>query len=104
MTAGINRTTALLRQGKIRVNKKKCKNFVKEILAYSWEKRKVGDLGNLKERPRKAFDHLMDAFRYVVQSRPEKYDRPERDVFGNVVEPVGTFDFIEEGDKWESII
>ena len=43
----------------------KCENFKKEIRNYKFEQDKEG---NILEKPVKAFDHAMDAMRYVVQS------------------------------------
>lgn len=43
----------------------RCENFKKEIRNYKFEQDKEG---NIIEKPVKAFDHAMDAMRYVVQS------------------------------------
>lgn len=48
-----------------------CISFIKEISRYRWDTfRHHADEQNLKERPKKVFDHLMDGARYIAASEP----------------------------------
>ena len=113
--AGIDRTTQLLRN--IKENKKRgveeqmpglyiherCTNTIAEMERYEWnEKRGGNDDSNKDERPRKAFDHTLDATRYVIMSRPDWFDRPTTDIYGRIVD---TSDAVySSGDDWEDML
>jgi len=100
--AGIDRVTQLIKEGRIKVFRN-CVNTIREFDKYSWPKTR-DSMGNRDERPEKAFDHAMDALRYVVMSRPEHFERIERDVYtGSPIEAVGTIDMMAE-DSYEQDI
>jgi len=97
--AGIDRVTQFIKEGRIKVFKN-CVNTIREFEKYSWTKNR-DSMGNRDEKPEKAFDHAMDALRYVVMSRPEHFERIERDVYtGSPIEAVGTIDMMAE-DSYE---
>ena len=66
--AGIQRIRELLKRGAIRINKR-CVNLISEFEMYSYDDEK-GEK-NENENPVKAYDHALDALRYVVSSLPE---------------------------------
>ena len=95
--AGIDRVAQMLRPQGI-ANKPKlyimrqCKNLIAEIQEYVWKESRDGQ-GNLKEEPRKVFDHAVDALRYVVMSRPDYWARAPKDRYGREIkEP--SIDFV----------
>ena len=59
---GIRDVSSCMSRGIIKVHKR-CKNWVKEAQSYVW------DTGSVEDRPVKEFDHLMDATRYLVNTR-----------------------------------
>lgn len=59
---GIRDVSSCISRGKIKVHKR-CKNWRKEAQSYVW------DSGSVEDRPIKEFDHLMDAMRYLVNTR-----------------------------------
>ena len=92
--AGIDMVTQLLRKdpaiGKPRLQiVRKCTNVIREFQNYSWKKYREGDMGNRDEKPEKAFDHSLDAIRYVIMSRPEWYERVQRDQTGEIIREQG---------------
>jgi len=92
--AGIDYVTQLLRKdealGRSRLQVLgKCKNVIREFQNYSWPKYKEGSLNNKKEKPEKAFDHSLDAVRYVVMSRPDWFERVQRDQGGRLTTEQG---------------
>lgn len=75
--AGINRVAGLFsldENGNSRLHiDPSCRNFIKECRTYRWDEwatRKMQTTKQPKATPRKADDHAMDAFRYLVMSRP----------------------------------
>lgn len=69
VTAGINRVKERFQNDRLFISSE-CENFLKEIRAYRWKKppRRGEDEG--KPVPVKSKDHLMDATRLAVMSRP----------------------------------
>ncbi len=78
VSAGIDRVKSFLR---INPKTKKprmfifstCVNLIEEIGEYQWQELTAGQAGkvNEKEAPRKYNDHAVDAWRYLVMSRPD---------------------------------
>lgn len=72
-----------------------CDHTQKEFKKYEWapESKRIIDAGGgtLAERPLKAFDHAMDALRYVIMQRPDWYERQLRDAHNRPVQEPGTF-------------
>jgi phage terminase large subunit-like protein len=68
VTAGINRCRERLQSRRFVVTEN-CTNFLKEIRTYRWKKPPRGE-GDGKPVPVKQDDHMMDAFRLCVMSRP----------------------------------
>lgn len=70
VTAGINRVKERLqREPAALVVSAGCRETRKEFTRYRWSKPKRGE-ADARESPVKAADHLLDALRYVVMSRP----------------------------------
>ena len=59
---GIRDTSTAFERGLLKINKK-CKQWIKEAQSYTW------DTSSVEDRPVKAFDHLMDATRYLVNTK-----------------------------------
>jgi len=70
--AGINRVNEYLKRSRIKIFRS-CVNLIKEIPGYQWQKLSPAQLGhsNYPEKPRKLNDHLVDAMRYTIMSRPD---------------------------------
>lgn len=95
--AGIDRMTQMIRNVKTNPEQeiedrlpglyvhRRCDNLLKEMEKYSWMERRNGDESNMHERPKKAFDHAMDATRYILMSRPDWFDRPAKDMYGRTL-------------------
>ena len=104
--AGIDYVTQLLRRDEFTKKPRlmvlgKCKNVIREFQNYSWPKYKEGSLGNKREKPEKAFDHSLDSIRYVVMSRPDWFERVQRDQSGRLVMEKGNI--LNDGDdNWDS--
>ena len=59
---GIRRTSTAMENGLIKVNRR-CKQWQKEAQSYIW------DVDSVEDRPVKDSDHLMDAMRYLVNTK-----------------------------------
>jgi phage terminase large subunit len=77
-----------------------CKNTIMEFQNYSWPKYKEGEVSNRDERPQKAFDHILDATKYLVLARPDWFERVQRDQGGNVIKELGKT-FANGDDDWD---
>ncbi len=67
---GIRRVSSMLALKKLRINRLKCPNTVRELQTYAWneEKIKYGE-----EEPIKSHDHCPDAIRYWVNTRVQDF-------------------------------
>ena len=65
---GINRVKERLRAGKLKVTSD-CPELISEFKKYRWSTPKRSE-DDAREKPVKRDDHLLDALRYVVMSRP----------------------------------
>ena len=81
--AGINRVTRLLREKTVFISRK-CEDLIDEIRGYHWRKWKEGSDAD-RAKPFKLGDDLVDAFRYLVMSRPDYFEHPRLDDYGRVV-------------------
>ena len=59
---GIRRTSTCINNGLIKVHSR-CKNWKRESQSYVWDEKSGED------KPKKEFDHLMDARRYFVNTK-----------------------------------
>lgn len=59
---GIRKTSTAIERGVLRIHRR-CKQWIKEAQSYTW------DTTSTEDRPVKAFDHLMDATRYFVNTK-----------------------------------
>lgn len=107
--AGITRVTRFIRpqiEPALRVFNH-CVNTIKEFKRYEWapeSKRIIEATGStLSERPLKAFDHALDALRYVVMHRPDWYERERKDRYGRPIVSAGTFT-IEDADPIRGVL
>lgn len=64
VSEGIENTSSALNQELIYIDNN-CKDFIKEIYSYSWDK-KSAERG--EDKPEKCFDHAMDETRYLVNT------------------------------------
>jgi len=62
---GIRKVSTLIAQRKIRVHRRNCPNFLKEVAGYVWDE-KASLRG--EEKPIKQNDHTLDALRYYVNT------------------------------------
>jgi phage terminase large subunit len=53
----------------------KCTNLISELERYRWQSNRDPDL-NQKETPEKAFDHAIDAMRYIINSYVKEQKKP----------------------------
>lgn len=67
---GIAETATLIQQRKIMVEKRNCPSFLKEVHGYIWDD-KATQRGD--ERPVKDHDHAMDALRYLVHTKTDRF-------------------------------
>lgn len=67
---GIRKVSSMMTLKLIRVVKARCKYFLQEVTGYIWDE-KAAAKG--KEQPVKAFDHCMDASRYVIHTMVKQW-------------------------------
>ncbi len=75
VTAGINRVKERLENNRLHVTAN-CKTLIDQFRKYRWATPTRSE-DDPKEKPVKADDHLLDALRYVVMSRPYSSQVPE---------------------------
>jgi len=75
VVAGLQRVKGLLFEGRLVVGAN-CENTIDQFRKYRWQTSKRLE-GEGKEAPLKKDDHLLDALRYAVMSRPRPEARPE---------------------------
>lgn len=78
VTAGINYVQQLIRNNKLHIHPR-CQQLVGELLSYQWKEQPIKQIG-LKtepEEPRKINDHLVDALRYLLYSKPVAPEQEE---------------------------
>lgn len=68
---GIRMTATMIAKRKLKVHRKNCPNFLKEVSSYVWDEKAI-ERG--VEQPLKANDHAMDAARYMIKTaiRPRR--------------------------------
>jgi phage terminase large subunit-like protein len=69
VTAGINRVKERLENDRLLITAN-CTELLSEIRRYRWKTATMRGEGDPKEQPVKTDDHLLDALRYIVMSRP----------------------------------
>lgn len=99
VVAGINYVNTLFSQDKIHIHPR-CDDLIKELLQYKWLDQPENQIGeqNQPEKPRKFNDHLVDAMRYVLYSKPsapEEEEQPRLTTFPSQFPPPK----IEEEEK-----
>ncbi len=67
---GIAATAVLIGNRMVRVHRKNCPGFLREIHSYVWDE-KARQRG--EERPLKEHDHAMDALRYLVHTLTNRF-------------------------------
>ncbi len=85
--AGINRVTRLLRENRLFVAKR-CEKLRDELDNYHWRKwneEKDSD----RAEPFKLNDDLVDVLRYLVMSRPDYFEHPKVNMYGQLVKEEG---------------
>ena len=71
--AGINAVGEMFKTGRIKIFKN-CEKLIWELERYHWTQPKEGAAGIAKPKPFKKNDHLCDALRYLVMTRPDAAD------------------------------
>lgn len=68
---GLRMTATMIAKRKLKVHRKNCPNFLKEVSSYVWDEKAI-DRG--VEQPLKQNDHVMDAARYFIKTviRPRR--------------------------------
>ncbi len=82
--AGINRVTRLLRDDKLFISKR-CTKLIDELNNYHWKKWDEERDGG-RAQPFKLGEDLADALRYVVHSRPDYFEHPKVNMYGQLEE------------------
>lgn len=62
---GIRKTATMIAKRKLKVHRKNCPNFLKEVSSYVWDEKAI-DRG--VEQPLKSNDHCMDSARYLIHT------------------------------------
>lgn len=73
----------------------RCHNLIKEIADYVWA-RKMSEMLNAKEEPRKLNDHACDTLRYGIMTRPSPFSKESKGI------KEGTFDWYMQEAMRES--
>ena len=64
----------------------KCVGIIDEFSKYVWKENSLSEEDSgAPQEVKKAFDHHLDALRYVCMSRPDWFDRPAKDYYGRVI-------------------
>lgn len=94
--AGINRVTRLLRENKLFIARR-CEKLRGEMDNYHWHKWNEDKDGGRVE-PFKLDDDLVDVLRYLVMSRPDYFEHPKVNMYGQLVKEEGIeYDGEEDG-------
>jgi PBSX family phage terminase large subunit len=99
--AGINRVTRLLRENKLFIAKR-CSKLIQEMNNYHWRKWNEERDTNRVE-PFKLDDDLVDALRYLCISRPDYFEHPKTNMYGQLVKDEEEEQSLDEYDVNESI-
>lgn len=71
--SGINRVGEFFKQGKIKIFST-CTNLIWELQRYHWAESKESIKGDVRAKPYKKDDHLVDCLRYLIMMRADKAD------------------------------
>ena len=80
--AGINRVTRLFRENKLYIAKR-CKNLIDELNNYHWKKWN-DEKDSRRSEPFKLGEDLADSLRYIVMSRPDYFEHPKLNMYGQL--------------------
>lgn len=78
VTPGINYIRQLFQKDMIHIHPR-CEALVEELLQYQWKEQTKGRIGQEDdpEKVRKINDHLLDAMRYMIYSKPQPAEKEE---------------------------
>lgn len=81
VSAGINYVRQLFRDNKIHIHVR-CEKLIDELLQYQWKEQRESQqmMRNAPEEPRKIHDHLVDALRYMLFSKPSAAEEPVKKI------------------------
>lgn len=103
--AGISRVTRMIRENKLFIDKNRCPKLVEEVKNYHWKEFSDGSYG-MNPSPYKIGDDLIDTVRYLCMARPDYFEHPKTNMYGQVVkdeEPnVEDYDINESIDEMMS--
>ena len=80
--AGINRVTRMFREDRLYIAKR-CKMLIDELNNYHWRKWNEEKDSNRSE-PFKLGEDLCDSLRYIVMSRPDYFEHPKVNMYGQL--------------------
>lgn len=99
--AGINRVTRLLRENKLFIAKR-CTKLIQEMDNYHWRKWNE-DKDTNRVEPFKLDDDLVDALRYLALSRPDYFEHPKLNMYGQLTEEEDSDDDVDNYDVNDNI-
>jgi len=98
--AGIDKITQYLTAGKLKVFNN-CVHTIDEYSNYRW---KDNPEGELTDEVMKIKDDLMDTERYLFMSLPDQMERPKRDRWGGLIDPLDIYNegsmIDDESEDW----
>jgi len=105
---GISRVTRMIRENKLFIDKNRCPLLVEEIKNYHWKEFNDGSYG-MNPTPYKIGDDLVDTVRYLCMARPDYFEHPKLNMYGQLEkeeeeEDVDINDTIDEMMSGDSLI
>ena len=81
--AGISRVTRLFRENRLFYAKGRVPKLIEETKNYHWKEYSDGTYG-MKPTPYKIGDDLMDCIKYLALSRPDYFEHPKLNMYGQL--------------------
>ena len=80
---GISRVTRMIRENRLFIDKNRCPLLVEEIKNYHWKEFNDGSYG-MDPTPYKIGDDLVDTVRYLCMARPDYFEHPKVNMYGEL--------------------
>ena len=80
---GISRVTRMIRENRLFIDKNRCPLLVEEIKNYHWKEFNDGSYG-MNPTPYKIGDDLVDTVRYLCMARPDYFEHPKVNMYGQL--------------------
>ena len=100
--AGINRVTRLFRENKLYIAKR-CKNLIDELNNYHWKKWN-DEKDSKRSEPFKLGEDLADSLRYIVMSRPDYFEHPKVNMYGQLEKEEDDDDEVDTNDRIDEMM